>query len=1137
MCRRDRVMGSMRTGQALFLALCLTACTCLELTSSEGAFGIDGSSRSTNIWGADVSSGATVTQVGSYRVALAERRIPPQQNGSCGDAIRQEGEQCDSEGDGCTNCVIDPGWICYDSIAKQGSVCVEQDTFPSQFAEIQEAGLAACISKHPLAGFLATELLPGYGRCTQPTDSQAPATGTSLLTTSKHDRVEQAFTLWSVDRQPLTARAMCDRQQALACVPAGNRQHCATRQSARCLHLTTDPSWCDASQGSPSGVLSTVDGVEVCKFEGCRTPLSWSTRHGQQVNPASWCVGTIESVAPSANDLKRPSAARQLLQTPPVEPTSGDPSADPAVTETQDVTPLPRTPSGYLNSVAQRVGSPPWTLVDGVKARVEDFNLQLRQKLTRDQQQLAAAQNELASKRATSANLDQLRQTKLQQSANKTLVKLANTKKVQASTEEQIERYKERATKEIGAKLDRAKIRQAAATSLEQERLTLHARHKDLERLEQEEETAKRDRLEFDLDLREQVANATNATHMLHAELTQAEARARQLEKETTPFQHILETDKELSLEEQAEQHTAREAQLREEKKADAIEEKKLQQEHTRAMMLGLEAVQEAERVQHRKFEAERVQETQRLEHTNSELGDVKARTHRLLEEYSQQILAAQAASREYQAHLALTFATQRARETQAQHEEFSEGLVGVEVTLNSTAALRSQRHSLLKRLRKAEQSLEIQRNVQSELDKLENASTGELEDILRQESIRSKAALQAQNSSEAKLQKTLQAAAAVERVTNEQIQTVKRKISGMHTQVEAIEQHTAEQRGRLAELLPVDCVISDWSPWGSCQAECGEGEQHRLREVVAPAQNGGQPCATEREQTQSCTVKACARCGDGVVNTPEEQCDTGAEGCSPDCQLQHGWTCAGSVCDRCGNGVKGGNEQCDDGNDQDGDGCSSYCKIEPSFVCVGEQDSQCYPSEQHSKQVLHSMIEESTVCSSLHQAFLPTNFSTGAGQCTPLTDTTTAQSTQSGDRLALGASTSVYAGLVQQAAKQDILGSSKRSLHESSSSHYSACRVDVASMCVNSNALSRQCVRRASYSCVEVVMEARFCDTHREEFPGDLQLRESEAKRLQTVCVFAGCKLPSDWTTSTGGPVDEIDWCNEAALGLVGGR
>jgi cysteine-rich repeat protein len=58
-------------------------------------------------------------------------------------------------------------------------------------------------------------------------------------------------------------------------------------------------------------------------------------------------------------------------------------------------------------------------------------------------------------------------------------------------------------------------------------------------------------------------------------------------------------------------------------------------------------------------------------------------------------------------------------------------------------------------------------------------------------------------------------------------------------------------------------------------------------------------------------------------------------------CMIDPKWTCTGGtptspdVCNPiCGN-IRNGNEECDDGNTNNGDGCSSSCIIEPGFLCT----------------------------------------------------------------------------------------------------------------------------------------------------------------------------------------------------------
>lgn len=107
------------------------------------------------------------------------------------------------------------------------------------------------------------------------------------------------------------------------------------------------------------------------------------------------------------------------------------------------------------------------------------------------------------------------------------------------------------------------------------------------------------------------------------------------------------------------------------------------------------------------------------------------------------------------------------------------------------------------------------------------------------------------------------------------------------------------------------------------------------------------------------------ASCGNGAVDAPYEECDTGGvatASCNPDCTRpvcgdSFANTAAGEQCDEgsgsatcaddctltvCGDGrINFIAEECDDGNTANGDGCSSTCQVEPGGSCSG-QPSVC---------------------------------------------------------------------------------------------------------------------------------------------------------------------------------------------------
>ncbi|MDD9967057.1 MAG: DUF4215 domain-containing protein [Myxococcales bacterium] len=89
--------------------------------------------------------------------------------------------------------------------------------------------------------------------------------------------------------------------------------------------------------------------------------------------------------------------------------------------------------------------------------------------------------------------------------------------------------------------------------------------------------------------------------------------------------------------------------------------------------------------------------------------------------------------------------------------------------------------------------------------------------------------------------------------------------------------------------------------------------------------------------------------CGDRIA-ADDEECDDGntddGDGCSASCEVEDGWSCSdsGGSCEPCGDGEVTGEETCDDGNTDDDDGCSARCRIEDDWTCpvAGEPCEQC---------------------------------------------------------------------------------------------------------------------------------------------------------------------------------------------------
>ena len=88
--------------------------------------------------------------------------------------------------------------------------------------------------------------------------------------------------------------------------------------------------------------------------------------------------------------------------------------------------------------------------------------------------------------------------------------------------------------------------------------------------------------------------------------------------------------------------------------------------------------------------------------------------------------------------------------------------------------------------------------------------------------------------------------------------------------------------------------------------------------------------------------------CGDGK-KASNEQCDDGntnnGDGCSSTCTTEFGFTCTGtqpsSCSTSCGDGKKASTEACDDGNATANDGCTN-CAVNFGYSCSGTQPSAC---------------------------------------------------------------------------------------------------------------------------------------------------------------------------------------------------
>jgi hypothetical protein len=68
-----------------------------------------------------------------------------------------------------------------------------------------------------------------------------------------------------------------------------------------------------------------------------------------------------------------------------------------------------------------------------------------------------------------------------------------------------------------------------------------------------------------------------------------------------------------------------------------------------------------------------------------------------------------------------------------------------------------------------------------------------------------------------------------------------------------------------------VGCVVSDWSEWSACSADCGGGAQTRSREILTEASCGGAACPDILLEEQACNTNACVTCGPGYQTTDDD--------------------------------------------------------------------------------------------------------------------------------------------------------------------------------------------------------------------------------------------------------------------------
>lgn len=145
------------------------------------------------------------------------------------------------------------------------------------------------------------------------------------------------------------------------------------------------------------------------------------------------------------------------------------------------------------------------------------------------------------------------------------------------------------------------------------------------------------------------------------------------------------------------------------------------------------------------------------------------------------------------------------------------------------------------------------------------------------------------------------------------------------------------EERKRLASCsnarISHDLVCYAFECQGEETQLCEKQEDICLNSVETCVDNQWLGCTTETYEAHNSAYEEIETlCGDGLDNDCDGTWDWGTA--SPDLDCDPGIACS--------NGIREGEEECDDGNPNNGDGCSyPGCDVETGWECVGELGEQ----------------------------------------------------------------------------------------------------------------------------------------------------------------------------------------------------
>jgi len=801
------------------------------------------------------------------------------------------------------------------------------------------------------------------------------------------------------------------------------------------------------------------------------------------------------------------------------------------------------------NRLSERVALPPWETLTNLKRQLYKQNRELKDQVDHDSRTLKNSANEMAQKKKKGAAIIDHTESKMRGVEARVEQAVNQNSEQLESIKEQMESFSRAKADESQQKSHRERMRKSYSQATAKMQKALDEKMNWATQAEAKALQAQREREHFELKLNDDILHARTIAEKAQTKLSEVRADMQEFEAKASVLRTAIKKEQAKDEVEKIKEKQQMDNEVQEEAKIQNEESRKQRQEHRAQLLKMLEPFQEKERKQHRKFEAEKATAFSIIEQEHQKLAHVVNETKQTLKRLKNEEEAAKATFEKEKAETNLQFAEQQETERREQIEDLAVSKKAIQTMRNETYSMSKTGKELSSKLKRLQEEIDTQQKICGMVAQLEGLTSKMLTRVYEREVAKTTAAESAFKKQSEQLNQTLQATETLNRVVVQQIAAHKAKASELTMQTNHTKHLILATRAKINNLQPVDCVVSVWGEYSKCQAECGEGKKFRTRKVLHHPDRGGASCPKDLEQAVPCTGPPCPVCGDGIINQANETCDTGKDsmsGCNDECGLLEGWSCAGHNCDECGNGQRKAGEQCDDGNELDDDGCNSKCQIQEGFVCVdsAKGKSACFSTEDYKSKAQHNLLRDIKTCSELNQHFVPTD-PLANGECVsrpqPEKEGTPVQKTvvsYDSDVLGLAGAASGYYELKASKVSHAILGTTASSQHEHSISHHATCQIGGSTVCANAKSLTRECVSHSAISCMEIVMEAKFCNGDH----GVKQMRilpaastgAEDIARASEVCVFEKCRLPESWTTPTGIPVDNIDWCGDLALDLL---